>query len=102
MSPLERQLEAAMLDLYEKWKLVGPPRNYFLQMVRKGKNTRIYKGPVGTVRHLLVGEPSTGFRDLVKAGKSSWTVESLILEPKWKSLFSDFDRAKAKARLDSV
>lgn len=102
MSPLEKELEASLLELYERWKSYGPPKNYFLQMVRKGRNVRIYKGPVGTVRYLLQREPSDGFKSLVRAGKKDLTVEALILDKKWQSLFEDWEVKKARARIDEA
>jgi hypothetical protein len=102
MSLLEKELETELLKLYERWKAIGPPKNIFLRMVKKTRDTRLYKGPVGTVRYLLIGEPSTGFRDLVRAGKSDWTVEALILQPKWKELFLDAELQKAAARIKAA
>ena len=102
MTAFEKELEVALLALYEKWKAVARPKNYFLQMVKKTRNKRRYKGPVGTVRYLLIGDPASGFKDLVRAGKPDWTVESLILQPKWKSLFSNWELQKAKARIDAA
>ena len=100
MNPLEKELELALLDLYEQWKQVGKPKTYFLQMVRKGKNLRIYKGPVGTVRYLINKPTLTdGFVSLVRSGKKHWTVESLILQPKWKDLFGPADLERARIRL---
>lgn len=99
MLPLEKELESELLNLYERWKATGPPKNIFLRMVKKTRDKRLYKGPVGTVRYLLIGEPASGFKDLVRAGRLDWTVEALILQPKWKPLFSDRELAKAKARI---
>jgi hypothetical protein len=97
MSELEKQLEAELLALYEKWK--PPSRNVFLRMVKKTKDQRLYKGPVGTVRYLLNGPPSVGFIDLVDAGKTDLTVEALIIQPKWSSLFTEAELEKARTRL---
>jgi hypothetical protein len=101
MPPLEQELELELLRLHERWKSIGPPRNYFLQMVKKTKNEKRYKGAVGTVRYLLQGAPSSGFKDLVRAGKLklNWTVEALILDPKWKPLFTELELQKAAARI---
>lgn len=53
MSELEKELENEMLDLYEHWKSFSRPKNIFLRMVKRTRDTRLYKGPVGTVRFLL-------------------------------------------------
>jgi hypothetical protein len=87
MSELEKQLEAELLALYEKWK--PPSRNVFLRMVKKTKDKRLYKGPVGTVRYLLKRPPSVGFIDLVDAGKADLTVEALVIQRKWSPLFTE-------------
>ena len=75
MSPLEKELETALLDLYEKWKVpIKRPKTGFLMMVRPNTSKR-YKGPVNTVQHLLWGGTSTGFEDLVQANRLDLTVE---------------------------
>ena len=68
-------------------------------MVKKTKDVRLYKGPVGTVRYLLNGPPSVGFIDLVRAGKADLTVEALVIQPKWSSLFTKAELETAQARL---
>ena len=68
-------------------------------MVTKTKNVRVYKGPKQTVLDLPIGEPGNGFNVLLKAGKREWTVEQLILQPKWKPLFRDWVPEKANVRL---
>jgi hypothetical protein len=68
-------------------------------MVKRTRNVRLYKGPVGTVRYLLSQEPSTGFKDLMRWGKADLTVEALIGQPRWKPLFTDWELQKAKARI---
>lgn len=57
------------------------------------------KGPVRTVRDLLASQDTKGFQVLGKTGKAHWTVEFLILEPKWKTLFTEEELRKAYARL---
>jgi hypothetical protein len=49
-----------------------------------------------------VSEPGRGFRAFVAAGRIEWTVEWLVLQPKWKALFTEWELRKAKARVDSV
>jgi hypothetical protein len=98
VTPLEKELEAAMLDLYERWKRFGPAKNIFLRMVKKTRDERLFKGPVGTVRYLLAGDPSSGFKDIIRAGHMELTVEALILQPKWKDLFDDWDSLCQTAR----
>ena len=98
MSPLEKELGTALLDLYEKWKRHMPAKNRFLGMVRPG-NPKTYKGPVGTVQYLLSGGVSAGFQDLVHANALELTVEWLVLHPKWLPLFTDEELDIARARV---
>ena len=105
MSPLEKELETALLNLYERWKSFAPAKNIFLRMVKPTADKRLYKGPCGTVRFLLAKpSPSLGFVDIVRAGHRDLTVEALILQPKWKPLFTDWSKLceQAKARLDKA
>jgi hypothetical protein len=100
MTPLEKELEIALLDLHRKWGTIGYHANYFKRMLTN-RNPRYYKGPVGTVRHLLSGPiaPASGFNRLVQAGKTNWTVEALLQDDKWKHLFGNAELLKARARL---
>ena len=72
-------------------------------MMIQAKNNRRYKGPVGTVRHLLLGKPTNAFNVVVEAGRIEWTVEWLITsDAKWKPLLNDWMLAKAKARIKAA
>ena len=104
MSELENELEQALLDRWQKWKLVGYHNSWFKQMVAKTKNVRVYKGPVGTVRHLLQSKDiGPGFKTLVRAGKPEWTVEALLQDPKWRGLpLTDLEWKKARARYQAA
>jgi hypothetical protein len=101
MSPLEKELETALMDLYEKWKRYMRPKNRFRGMVLPG-NAKLYKGPVGTVKYLLTGAPSFGFTDLVNAKQLQVTVEWLVLHPKWLPLFTDQELDIARTRIRKV
>jgi hypothetical protein len=92
MPPLEKELENALMELYEKWKSFMRPKNRFLQMLRR-------EGPVRTVKHLLTGTPSSGFDDLVKAKQIQLTVEWLALHPQWLLLFTDGELDVARKRV---
>ena len=103
MTPLEKELETELLGIYDKCGLIDYYPRYFKRMLTCS-NPTFYKGPVGTVRHLMLGEagPLSGFRRLVKAGKLTWTVEWLIVkDPKWHPLFakSPWVLEKAEARI---
>ena len=62
MTPLEMELEADLLDICEKCKSIGYSPNCSSAML-VCSNARYVKGPVGTVRHLMVGaaHPQSGF-----------------------------------------
>jgi hypothetical protein len=104
MTPLEKELETALLGLYDKWKGISYRANYFKRMLMS-RDPRYRKGPIGTVRHLLTGDvmPASGFRRLVKAGKLDWTVEALLQDPKWKDLpLTELEWNKARSRYQAA
>jgi hypothetical protein len=102
MTNLERELQSALLALHRKWKTVHYYNSWFLEMVTETRNTKLYKGPLRTVRDLLASDTAKAFRVLGEAGKAHWTVEFLILEPKWKGLFTEDELRKAHARLAAL
>jgi hypothetical protein len=67
--------------------------------VKRTKNAALYRGPVKTVKFLLDRPEPPGFTDLVRAGKSDLTVEALILQAKWKPLFTQTELDTAAKRL---
>jgi hypothetical protein len=69
ISALEGELGVALLDLYQKWRKIHYYNLRFKEMVTKTRHIRFYKGPVDTVRHLLLGETSDMFRFLVQANR---------------------------------
>jgi len=99
MTALERELDSELRALYYKWQVIWRA-GYFWRMLTS-KKTQYGKGPTGTVKHLLCGEPSprSGFMRLRKAHKLDWSVEALLQNPKWKPLFTDAEIQKAKTRL---
>src|SRR5579863_5702633 len=106
MTPLEKELEGKLLDIYERCKTIGYTANYFKRMI-VSKDPRYRKGPIGTVRHLMLGsvQPQSGFARLKKANRIDWTVEWLIAnDPKWAQLSpkADWVIKKAKSRLQTT
>jgi hypothetical protein len=103
MMEMERELEAILLQRYELWKRVGYSARRFKRMLTPSDDT--YKGPVGTVRHLIGKKPgaSSGFERLRGAGKLDWTVEALFdKERPWHGLFTDDEIATARERYRSA
>jgi hypothetical protein len=99
MSPLESELESALLRLYQQWKEIKYNAICFKRMITACDP--IYKGPTGTVKHLL-GKKSTqksGFEKLRTAGKLGWTVEALISEDnRFQGLFEPWEVERARER----
>jgi hypothetical protein len=89
-----RRFDAAMLELYETWRReVRYTANRFRQMIGR-------RGGVETARRLL-GKPdvSSGFLKLKEAGRLELTMEYLILQRDFTSLFSFEERGIARGRL---
>jgi hypothetical protein len=106
LTSLEKELESELLRIYEKWSTIDYHPYYFKRMLTPS-NPRFYRGPVGTVQHVMLGEAdrASGFQRLVRAGKVSWTVEWLVAKhPKWHPLFvrSPWVINKAEARVRDV
>ena len=99
MSPVEAELEAALWILYGRWKGIKYRANYFRRMLTE--SDPIYKGPVGTVKHLLGKDltAQSGFERLRREGRLEWTIEALVTEPKWRNLFEYWEIARAEERL---
>ncbi len=93
-STLEAEFHEAMLDVYRRAKSeAGYPANRFLGMVAE-------HGGLYTARYLL-SQPavSDGYAALWERRRLDLTVESVILQPKWRQLFTAAERNTAIARL---
>jgi hypothetical protein len=91
---MERGFDAAMSELYETWRReIRYPANRFRQMLAR-------LGGVETARRLL-GKPgvSAGFTRLSEAGRLELTMEYLVLQPEFTSLFTFDERRTARQRL---
>jgi len=86
---LERELLSSLLALYEKWKTIGYTAVYFKRMLTT--SDKLYKGPVGKVKHLLGKNLSdkSGFERLRRAKKLDWTVEYLLTDTNTCSSFCE-------------
>jgi hypothetical protein len=100
----ERQLEVsftrAMLEVYESARRLKPPYNpiAFRQMVAE-------HGGRETANRLLAGRtPSSGFGELFSRGKENLklSVEYLVLQSPWNTLFRPEQLAEARRRLIEV
>src|SRR5690349_14282994 len=93
---LEKQLEQALIDGYQKaGDEVGYWGRRFLQAVRR-------TGGLVTVKRMLKPRNAgqrVGLDRLLEAGRPDLTVEAIVLEPRFASLFSAAERAEAQSRL---
>jgi hypothetical protein len=93
---LAKEFEAAMREIYNR--AVSECRyhpTYFLQMVNE-------RGGVGAAHALIAGKPSDGFTKLWELGRLDLSVEAMVLDKRWRSLFSDVERGVAHRRLRSA
>lgn len=91
---VELQFNAAMLDIYRRAKAeAGYNATRFLSMV-------VERGGLETARYLLhAATVSEGYTALWERERLDLTVEAVILQPEWQSLFSDHERRIAVTRL---
>lgn len=94
MSKAETEFDKAMMDIYRRAKSeCSYTATYFLRMLNEHRG-------VETARILLVGErPQEGFTRLWECGRLDLTVECLVLNERFRELFSDHEREKARLRL---
>jgi hypothetical protein len=90
----ERRFNEAMLDIYRRAKAdAGYTAMRFLSMV-------VERGGLETARYLLhAAKVSEGYTALWERGRLDLTVEAMILNAEWQSLFSDDERRIAVDRL---
>ncbi|MEU6795030.1 caspase family protein [Nonomuraea wenchangensis] len=92
---LEREFDAAMVEVYRRAKTEARyTATYFLEMLNQ-------RGGLATARHLLnASRVSDGFTALWERGRLDLTVEAVILQSRFASLFTDDERERARARLE--
>jgi hypothetical protein len=86
-----------MKDIYVRAKSeANYTATYFLGMLSD-------YGGLGTARRLLAStEVSSGFAALYERGRLDLTVEALVIQPKFTSLFTDEELDIARQRLDQL
>ncbi len=93
---IEGRFHAAMLDIGEQCKVYKYVPHYFLRMVHQN-------GGLATAKTLLHDAGiSYGFEKLWELGRLDLTVEALVLQPQWNSLFGNDDRAAAAKKLEQL
>ncbi len=93
-SNLEKDfLSSVMEDIKVLKKKYRYNPRFFLDMI-------IEHGIVDTAKQLInASEPSDGYSKLWKLNALQYSIENQIQDKRWKSLFSEEDRLKAKKRL---
>jgi hypothetical protein len=91
---LAKVFHAAMVEVYHQAKRqAGYNANYFLRMVSD-------LGGLAAARQLLhTTTASDGFTALWTAGRLDLSVEALVLQERFRELFTDEDRGIARRRL---
>ena len=92
---LEREFDKAMMSIYIRAKReAGYPASYFFRMLQE-------RGGLETALKLLHDNHiSKGFTSLLRKGRLDLTVEAVILDEKWRALFTDQERGIARERLE--
>ena len=94
-NPLEDEFHAAMVNLYHTATELGYRPTYFLRMVNE------HGGLTAAKRLLNAPEAQEGLTKLWELGRLDMSVEALILQDQWESLFSDEEKRTAQERLEA-
>ena len=90
---LEAEFHRAMLNIYDAAAKLGYRPTRFLQMVHE-------LGGVAAARRLLsTPEAPSGLTELWKRGRLDISMEALVVQERWKPLFTDEKRQAARERL---
>ena len=92
---LEGEFHQAMAATYSDAVEIGYRPTYFMQMLGE-------HGGLETARRLLsTPEPQAGMTKLWELGRLDLSVEALVLQERWRGLFTDAERRTARERLES-
>lgn len=93
---LEDQLTVALRGTYESARERGYIATYFLQMLEE-------HGGLETARRLLgVSEPQAGLFRLWELGLLHESMEAVVLQEKFRSLFTEAEVNEARQRLEKL
>jgi hypothetical protein len=94
MKDIKLEFDVAMMDIYHRaWSEARYRATRYLQMLQE-------HGGIETAKILLhAPHVSDGYTALWERGRLDLTVEAVILQEKWHSLFSDQEREIARNRL---
>ena len=90
---LEDKFHNAMEAIYHAATEHGYRATYFLRMVRENGGVAVAK------RLLAAPEYQEGLTRLWEIGRLDISVEALVLQERWETLFSDDERREARERL---
>jgi hypothetical protein len=92
--------------MYEEFHIVALKDVYFRILKECNYDAKVFRkmlaelGAVGAVKSLLsFDKVQSGLRGLSRLGRLDLSVEHLVIQPHWKSLFSDQEREIARERL---
>ena len=92
----KEQFHREMLRIYEQAREFGYYPTYFLQMVGE-------RGGLGAAKKLLEGdEISSGLKRLGAEQRLDISMEALVLQERWSTLFTDEELAMARRRLEEL
>jgi len=94
MNEIESEFDTAMMDICQRAKEAGYNATRYLQMLNEHRGLRTAQ----ILLHAL--NVSDGYTALWELQRLDLTVEALILQKKWHSLFSDEERDIARSRLE--
>ena len=104
LQQLEAEFERAMYEqVYLRiWRECGYRAERFRQMIcppRRGLKGKLYRGGLKTAKQLLWKE-SAGFQVLDEKNRLDLSVEALVTQPAWASLFTEAELRAALIRLE--
>ena len=94
-SQLEGSFHEAMVNIYHAAAELGYRPTYFLRMVNE------HGGLAAAKRLLSAVESQEGLTKLWELGRLDISVEALVLQERWESLFNDDEQHKARERLEA-
>jgi hypothetical protein len=94
-SDIERRFDAALMDSYRRTlRETGYEAKGFLAMFHG-------RGGLRTAQDLLhMDQVTDGYTAIWERDRLDLTIEALVLQPEWKELFNDEERAMARRRLE--
>ena len=93
---IEERFQDEMLRIYREAAKFGYYPTRFRLMVNE-------RGGLAAAKQLLSGDdPSSGFTRLWEEHRLDLSVEAVVLQEPWRSLFTDEELAKARRRLEDL